>query len=832
MQQASNQVFNLEYLLHELKHFLPAQAPLKDFIHHNTLHAFQDKPFHQALQQASTIFGYTAYLSLREYRNLYENDRISKPVFNQVIKAKKGKENVVRWKERLLNENYATDHSPRIGILRYRWNKAYDFDIDSMVHPLLFRILCSYLDQGIAIWQFPGAAEGFLTAVRMVEEKSYTSFFHSDRARKLFLNEATTIQELLLLLVGTDSSLYEHYLFDQQFAHQGWSGMVSSIELQPVNLLHTRKIGLADLIFFELCLEVDALDTHHSKKWQPLDQLIGYKPIPLFTPTIFKELDEVYMLWQEIFEWSYYDQVLAGIRQKTKPIPNTEKKSFQVVFCIDDRSCSLRRYMEQLDSSCETFGTPGFFNVAFYYQPAEAQYYTKVCPAPLTPKHLIKETNGTAQVSKDAHFSKHSHSFYTGWIISQTLGFWSALKLFMNIFRPAMSAATASSFKHMNVDSTLAVLHEHETENGLQLGFTHAEMANRVEGLLKSIGMVDEFAALVYMVGHGASSSNNPHYAAYDCGACSGRAGSVNARVIAAMANNNKVRKLLSQNGIDIPDSTIFIGALHDTTIDKMVFYDLQELSSTQKAAHLENETMMLRALDLNAKERSRRFELVNSKTTPHKVHLQVMKRAVSLFEPRPELNHATNALCIVGRRALSKGLFLDRRSFLNSYDYRIDPEGKYLLQILNAAAPVCGGINLEYYFSRVDNQKLGAGSKLPHNVMGLFGVANGIDGDLRPGLPAQMVEIHDPVRLLLIVEQDPVVVKKVIETVPATYEWFKNEWVNLVVIDPKTLNCFRFEQGLFKPYHPLMNQLPTTHSIEPLIESDQENFPVYLIND
>ena len=42
---------------------------------------------------------------------------------------------------------------------------------------------------------------------------------------------------------------------------------------------------------------------------------------------------------------------------------------------------------------------------------------------------------------------------------------------------------------------------------------------------------------------------------------------------------------------------------------------------------------------------------------------------------------------------------------------------------------------------------------------MGLIGVANGIDGDLRPGLPSQMIEVHDPVRLLIIVEHSPEVV-------------------------------------------------------------------------
>jgi uncharacterized protein YbcC (UPF0753/DUF2309 family) len=186
--------------------------------------------------------------------------------------------------------------------------------------------------------------------------------------------------------------------------------------------------------------------------------------------------------------------------------------------------------------------------------------------------------------------------------------------------------------------------------------------------------------------------------------------------------------------------------------------------------------------------------------------------------------------LCIVGRRNLTKGLFLDRRSFLNSYDYSIDPEGKYLFNIMKAAAPVCGGINLEYYFSRVDNQKLGAGTKLPHNVMGLIGVANGIDGDLRPGLPSQMIEVHDPVRILFIVEHFPEVVLDTIKRLYATYEWFINEWVNLVVVNPETKELFSFQKGEFVPYNPLTKDLQKISDITPLLESTQENFPVYLI--
>jgi uncharacterized protein YbcC (UPF0753/DUF2309 family) len=507
-------------------------------------------------------------------------------------------------------------------------------------------------------------------------------------------------------------------------------------------------------------------------------------------------------------------------------------KSFQAMFCIDDRECSLRRYLEQYDADCETFGTPGFFGVEFFYQPEDGKFYTKVCPAPVTPKYLIKEVHAFKKKDRDVHFTKHSHSFYGGWLISQTLGFWSAVRLFVNIFRPSMSPATASSFRHMEKYSKLTIENKNieNKENGLQVGFAIDEMAQRVEGLLKSIGLVKDFAPIVYVVGHGSSSVNNPHYAAYDCGACSGRAGSVNSRVICYMANHPKVREILATRGIVIPAKTQFLGALHDTTRDEIAFFDEDSLSHDNLEIHNKNEVTFDNALDSNAKERSRRFESIDSKLSPEKIHDKIRTRSVSLFEPRPELNHATNALCIVGSRELTKGLFLDRRAFMNSYDYTIDPDGKFLFNILKAAAPVCGGINLEYYFSRVDNQKLGAGTKLPHNVMGLFGVANGIDGDLRPGLPSQMIEVHDPVRLLIIVEHLPEVVLDTIQRNAETYEWFINEWVNLVVVHPETKEFYSFKEGGFVKYQPLKQQVDTVSDMIPLLESNQDNVPVYLI--
>ena len=48
---------------------------------------------------------------------------------------------------------------------------------------------------------------------------------------------------------------------------------------------------------------------------------------------------------------------------------------------------------------------------------------------------------------------------------------------------------------------------------------------------------------------------------------------------------------------------------------------------------------------------------------------------------------------------------------------------GKLLDGLLGAVVPVCAGISLEYYFSYVDPQRYGAGTKLPHNLSGLLGV-------------------------------------------------------------------------------------------------------------
>ena len=149
-------------------------------------------------------------------------------------------------------------------------------------------------------------------------------------------------------------------------------------------------------------------------------------------------------------------------------------------------------------------------------------------------------------------------------------------------------------------------------------------------------------------------------------------------------------------------------------------------------------------------------------------------------------------------------------------------------MTILNAVTPVCGGINLAYYFAKVDDQKFGSGSKLPHNIVGLFGVANGIEGDIRPGLPKQMVEVHDPMRLMCIIEHYPEIVLEVLTKAPNTFQWYQNDWIKLVVIHPETKELFLFKKDQFSSYMPQHAVLKTSNDLERLVESSHRNISVH----
>jgi hypothetical protein len=144
----------------------------------------------------------------------------------------------------------------------------------------------------------------------------------------------------------------------------------------------------------------------------------------------------------------------------------------------------------------------------------------------------------------------------------------------------------------------------------------------------------------------------------------------------------------------------------------------------------------------------------------------------------------------------------MDRRAFLASYDpSQDDSEGSTLAALLQAVIPICAGINLEYFFSSTDPTGYGCGPKQPHNIVSLLGVMDGAASDLRPGLNWQMVEIHEPMRLLFVVETSPGVMAAIINRDFAIARLVRNAWVQLATLDPAGSKIHVYHDGHFEPY-------------------------------
>ncbi|MCB0852470.1 MAG: DUF2309 domain-containing protein, partial [Bacteroidetes bacterium] len=836
--------FDEKKLMHDLRHYLPAQASLKDFVHHNSLHAYQDKEFFEAIFSASKTFGIQVTFNLDEYRQLYRQGRISEQILDRVIIENKGIDQWGRYLHKMLEHPLKQNYTHRIGRLRAQWKEQYHLNLDDRVHPRLFRMVGAYLDQGIAIDHFPNTDKGLIDAIRSLEKLSFVSFFQTKRAKELLHDPDLTLEQLLTIVVGHEA-YFSQYVFDQQFAHKGWSGMIASIERTPDTLLYQKAIKLEEFIILELLLEIDVLDKELGRKWNGLALGYAEEAMDYFAPVETGEIEEVLKLWQLAFEWQYYDEVIGALSYvaSKKPLEEKVEKSFQALFCIDDREGSIRRHFEYVAPDCETIGVPGFFGTSIYFQALGSQFYEKQCPVPVTPKHLIKEVARKKKHGKEHFQTRYSHTVVRGFFLSLSLGGQAVIRFLLDLFRPTMRADIADAYSHMDIHGELQIEAESppQMENGLQVGYTVEEMADVVYSLLITHSLTENLTDLVYVIAHGSSSANNPHHGAYDCGACSGRPGGVNARVFAYMVNHQGVRKKLAQRGLILEDRTHFLGAMHDTSSDEIRYYDRSKLSDWHYQKHQEYLKLIEKALDLNALERSRRFASIDMAKPLHHVHQQIKDRSVSYFEPRPELGHGTNALCYVGSRPRVSKLFLDRRAFHQTYCYKKDPDGSILKQILGPLPVVCGGINLEYFFSRMDKEKMGAGTKLPFHVMGLFGVTTSADGDLRPGLPLQMVETHDPMRLLMIIEQEPEMILKVVQSTPAIYEWFLKGWIHLVALSPRDSKVYRFSEGDFYPYQSLAGVNHSSDIIETItkgpkmtsnyiLDATKENLPVHII--
>jgi uncharacterized protein len=531
------------------------------------------------------------------------------------------------------------------------------------------------------------------------------------------------------------------------------------------------------------------------------------------------------------YERRFYTRTLDAVMlHNRKPNPDPASPQFQAMFCIDEREESMRRHLEEVAPNVVTFSIAGFYFIDMYYKGLADAHFAPLCPPIIQPKHWVAEIvaedlaeshRRRAQTRHALGMASHqlhigSRTFVVGALMSAALGALASIPLVARTLFPRLTARLRKMCGAIlrPPHQTRLDLETGEAPTDTQPGYTLDGMVDIAERVLRDTGLTSGFARLIFTFGHGSSSVNNPHESAYNCGACGGGQGSANGRAIAQILNDARVRERLVARGIAIPGDTVFIGGMHNTGNDQITFFDLDHLPSSHHQEFDAARRLLEQASDRNSHERCRRFESASLGLAPRAARAHTEGRAEDLAQVRPELGHATNAICIVGRRRRTRGLFLDRRAFLNCYDpTQDDKDGTILARILQAAVPVCAGISLEYYFSCVDNRGYGCGTKLPHNVASLLGVMDGALSDLRTGLPWQMVEIHEPVRILFIIETTPDKMLGIMDRDVVIGRLVRNGWVKLAVLDPELPELRVYRNGAFEKHAVEAEALPSAAS-------------------
>jgi uncharacterized protein len=85
-----------------------------------------------------------------------------------------------------------------------------------------------------------------------------------------------------------------------------------------------------------------------------------------------------------------------------------------------------------------------------------------------------------------------------------------------------------------------------------------------------------------------------------------------------------------------------------------------------------------------------------------------------------------------------------------------------------------------------------------------------GTTSDLRTGLPSQMIEIHEAMRLQLLVEAKTSALEAIYARQPSLQELIAGGWILLSTIDPESGEIFIFERGVgFVPWRAGTKDLP-----------------------
>lgn len=496
-------------------------------------------------------------------------------------------------------------------------------------------------------------------------------------------------------------------------------------------------------------------------------------------------------VWQRALEFAYQvplNEQLVNAKAAVQTSPFV-----QAAFCIDVRSEPMRRALEAQDGAIQTLGFAGFFGLPIEYSdsftkearpqlPGLLNPAIKVSQALVTPTMIDRHTGFQREVADQDAIGTAPASFG----LVEAGGLLKAFELLKNSFLRG---------KAFNPNATVQgdsawVLHSAGQPLDLDV------QTNLAMGILKALGLTSGFANYVILIGHGSDTSNNPHAASLECGACGGQSGEVNVRVLAQLLNDKTIRQRLVNNDIKIPESTRFVPALHNTCTDEIVCYSAVEnvqISQWLKDAQKQAQQSRAESLGISALEK------------PSRMAKLFAMRGQDWAQLRPEWGLANNASFIVAPRRLTRNLDLEGRSFLHDYVWESDEGFKTLELIMTAPMIVTNWINLQYYASVVDTTKYGSGNKMLHNVVGEhIGVFEGNGGDLRVGLPIQSVHDgeawrHQPLRLSVYIVAPRVAIERIVNAHLAVKQLLDNGWLYLFAWDSEKQEIALYEKGQWK---------------------------------
>jgi uncharacterized protein YbcC (UPF0753/DUF2309 family) len=597
------------------------------------------------------------------------------------------------------------------------------------------------------------------------------------------------------------STASRNYLLTLAYETPGWSAFAryQSDQAQKQGKVADDFLGL---LAMRMAYDV-AVAENYDVKVDWLDRL--HSPEPLQPESDPNALDPnsglVRYALMRANEISYRRKVLKQLDTSEEgsegSVAKTGRKLAQLVFCIDVRSEQIRRNIEATSHELETFGFAGFFGLPIEYVPLGESQGTNQLPVLVDPVMQVREAirkphstvacSGNCNVEKKRNlrtfrklwqkFQKSAASCFT---FVESFGTIYAIGLARGVL--GMPVSKNDGLPKTGKSATPSGLIVGPTLDGLaDQGFPKDRLADFAQSILTNLGLTDDFARLVSFCGHASQVENNPLQSGLDCGACAGHSGESNARFAALLLNDREIRGILAERGMEIPDDVHFLGGLHNTTTDKIEFFDTDLVPGSHQGD--------LQSLQRYVDDAGLRTRLERVPTLAAENATQLAERSRDWSEVRPEWGLTGNAAFLIGPRWMSENINLNGRSFMHSYEESRDPEGKILEQIMTAPMIVTNWINMQYFASTVDQKHFGCGNKTIHNVVGKFGILEGNGGDLRAGLAWQSVHDgqkyhHDPVRLLVVIAAKRATINRIVAAHKNVRDLVTNGWVQLVAVE------------------------------------------------